>query len=204
MVGACSRDACWCFATRGGGLYLKICWPWPRITSSPRWQWLARETRLPMVPDGTNSAASCARHKQTIHKPLSGTNHPRPLSGTNYPRPFSGTNHPRPLSGNVAWGNVGNMLVWQWGNVGRYLNSYGVMSKEFPPAPTFPPTLQRDFPHTKNKIKYDPNTPTHIRAHRGQGSGRVCPVECSADAQDMANRVRTAQQLSSEARACGC
>ena len=36
--------------------------------------------------------------------------------------------------------------VRQCGNVGRYLNSFGVLSKEFPQAPTFSPAIQRDLP----------------------------------------------------------
>ena len=37
-----------------------------------------------------------------------------------------------------AW-ILGNILVGQWGNVGRYLNCFGVLSKDFPPGPHFPP-----------------------------------------------------------------
>ena len=37
-----------------------------------------------------------------------------------------------------AW-ILGNILVGQWGNVGRYLNRFGVLSKDFPPGSHFPP-----------------------------------------------------------------
>ena len=48
----------------------------------------------------------------------------------------------------------GNILVGQWGNVGRYLNSFGVPSKEFTLTHTFPLTLQRKFP-TKTVSQFE-------------------------------------------------
>ena len=48
----------------------------------------------------------------------------------------------------AMWGDVGRCgAMWgNVGNVGRYLNRFGVLSKGFPLAPTFPSTIQRDFP----------------------------------------------------------
>ena len=49
----------------------------------------------------------------------------------------------------------GNILVGQWGNVGamwgQCLNRVGVLSKEFPLAPVFTHTIQRDSP-----LRYSP------------------------------------------------
>ena len=42
-----------------------------------------------------------------------------------------------------------------WGNVGRYLNSFGVLRKDFPLAYTFPCTMQHDFP---TKILFQAST----------------------------------------------